>query len=267
MTENPKRIVLITGTSGGIGLAAAKLFFAKGDRVYGLSRRPCPEAGIESICADVTDEAAVRNAIKTVVSREGRLDVLICNAGFGISGAVEFTAYADTKRQFDVNFFGTSNCIRAALPEMRRQGSGMIIVTSSVAGMLSIPFQAYYSASKAALNSLVLATANEVRPYGVRVAAIMPGDIKTGFTAARTKSNAGSSDYAALSKSVATMERDEQNGMSPDVIARCMYSVSRKRNPKPLRSVGLQYKACCLLGKFLPCRLSNWIVGKMYASK
>ena len=250
MTDNPKRIVLITGASGGIGLAAAKLFFAKGDRVYGLSRRPCPEAGIESICADVTDEAAVRNAIKTVVSREGRLDVLICNAGFGISGAVEFTAYADAKRQFDVNFFGTSNCIRAALPEM-----------------VSIPFQAYYSASKAALNSLVLATANEVRPYGVRVAAIMPGDIKTGFTAARTKSNAGSSDYAALSKSVATMERDEQNGMSPDVIARCMYSVSRKRNPKPLRSVGLQYKACCLLGKFLPCRLSNWIVGKMYASK
>ena len=152
MTDNPKRIVLITGASGGIGLAAAKLFFAKGDRVYGLSRRPCPEEGIESICADVTDEAAVRNAIKTVVSREGRLDVLICNAGFGISGAVEFTAYADAKRQFDVNFFGTSNCIRAALPEMRRQGSGMIIVTSSVAGMLSIPFQAYYSASKAALN-------------------------------------------------------------------------------------------------------------------
>ena len=75
MTDNPKRIVLITGASGGIGLAAAKLFFANGDRVYGLSRRPCPEAGIESICADVTDEAAVRNAIKTVVSREGRLDV------------------------------------------------------------------------------------------------------------------------------------------------------------------------------------------------
>lgn len=84
MTDKPKRIVLITGASGGIGLAAAKLFFAKGDRVYGLSRRPCPEEGIESICADVTDEAAVRNAIKTVVSREGRLDVLICNAGFGI---------------------------------------------------------------------------------------------------------------------------------------------------------------------------------------
>lgn len=267
MTDKPRRIVLITGASGGIGLAAAKLFSAKGDRVYGMSRRPCPAAGVESVCADVTDEEAVRAAVDDIVRREGRLDVLICNAGFGISGAVEFTNGEDAKRQFDVNFFGTSNCIRAALPVMRRQHGGMIIVTSSVAGMLSIPFQAYYSASKAALNSLVLAVANEVRPYGINVAAIMPGDIKTGFTAARTKSDAGSGDYAALAKSVATMEHDEQNGMSPEVIARCMYSVSRKRRPKPLRSVGLQYKACCLLGKLLPCRISNWIVGKMYASK
>lgn len=123
MTDNPKRIVLITGTSGGIGLAAAKLFFAKGDRVYGLSRRPCPEAGIESICADVTDEAAVRNAIKTVVSREGRLDVLICNAGFGISGAVEFTAYADTKRQFDVNFSALPTAYVRPCPKCAGKGA------------------------------------------------------------------------------------------------------------------------------------------------
>lgn len=123
MTDKPKRIVLITGASGGIGLAAAKLFFAKGDRVYGLSRRPCPEAGIESICADVTDEAAVRNAIKTVVSREGRLDVLICNAGFGISGAVEFTAYADAKRQFDVNFSALPTAYVRPCPKCAGRGA------------------------------------------------------------------------------------------------------------------------------------------------
>lgn len=123
MTDNPKRIVLITGASGGIGLAAAKLFFAKGDRVYGLSRRPCPEEGIESICADVTDEAAVRNAIKTVVSREGRLDVLICNAGFGISGAVEFTAYADAKRQFDVNFSALPTAYVRPCPKCAGRGA------------------------------------------------------------------------------------------------------------------------------------------------
>lgn len=266
MTDNPKRIVLITGASGGIGLAAAKLFFANGDRVYGLSRRPCPEAGIESICADVTDEAAVRNAIKTVVSREGRLDVLVCNAGFGISGAVEFTAYADAKRQFDVNFFGTSNCIRAALPEMRRQGSGMIIVTSSVAGMLSIPFQAYYSASKAALNSLVLATANEVRPYGVRVAAIMPGDIKTGLLLQEQNRMPAAPIMLHFRNPL-----QRWNAMSrtacPPMLSHgvCIRVPQRQSASASLRR--LQYKACCLLGKFLPCRLSNWIVGKMYASK
>lgn len=259
------RIVIITGASSGIGLAACRLFLEKGDKVYGMSRRPCPEEKVISISADITDEGAVRSAIDGVFEKEGRIDVLVCNAGFGISGAVEFTEASEAKRQFDVNFFGTDACIRAALPHMREQHSGTIIVTSSVAGVLSIPFQAYYSATKAALNSLVLATANEVRPFGVKVCAVMPGDIKTGFTEARAKESNGEEIYTALKKSVATMEHDEQSGMAPKAIAEKMYSLSKQKHPKPLSTVGFMYKFFCFLGKILPIRLVNWIVGKMYA--
>ena len=261
-----KRIVIITGASSGIGLAACKLFLENGDTVYGVSRRPCPAEGVISLSADITDEAQVKAVIDEVIAREGRLDVMVCNAGFGISGAVEFTEMSEAKRQFDVNFFGTAACIKAALGPMRERKHGTVIVTSSVAGALSIPFQAYYSATKAALNSLVLATANEVRPFGVTVCAVMPGDIKTGFTDARAKESAGETEYKALKKSVETMEHDERSGMPPAAIAKRMYTLSRQKNPKPLSSVGIVYKACCLLGKILPTRLSNWIVGKLYAN-
>lgn len=259
------RITVITGASNGIGLAAAQLFQTKGDKVYCLSRTPCPDSRVVSIPCDITIDEDVLHAVQCIVKNEAKIDVLICNAGFGISGAVEFTDIDLAKKQFDVNFFGNMNVMRHVLPIMRRQHSGHIIVTSSVAGMLSIPFQAYYSASKAALNSLVLATANEVRNAGIKVAAILPGDIQTGFTAARTKLEEGEESYTSLKKSVASMERDEQNGMPPIAIAKAMYRVSTRKSPKPLSSVGIKYKACCFLGKVLPSRLSNWIVGKMYS--
>ena len=259
------RIVVITGASNGIGLAAAQLFRSRGDKVYCLSRTPCHDRQIGSLSCDITNEGDIASAIKTIADRENSIDVLICNAGFGISGAVEFTDIELAKKQFDVNFFGNMNVMRHVLPIMRRQHGGHIIVTSSVAGMLSIPFQAYYSASKAALNSLVLATANEVRDTGIKVAAVLPGDIRTGFTAAREKLEAGEESYSSLKKSVASMERDEQNGMPPIAIAKAMYRISTRKSPKPLSSVGIKYKACCFLGKVLPTRLSNWIVGKMYS--
>ncbi len=260
-----KRIVVITGASSGIGLAAVKEFIANGDRVYGISRRECPEPGSFSIPCDVTDEAAVKAAIEQVIEVEGHIDVLVCNAGFGISGAVEFTEMSEAKKQFEVNFFGTAACIRAALPYMREKRGGHIIITSSVAGSIPIPFQTYYSATKAAINALVLGTANEVRPYGVKICAVLPGDIKTGFTGAREKSEAGEKAYGALKNSVASMEKDEQNGMPPSAIAKKMLSLSKKRNPKPLSTAGFQYKLFLVLAKLLPARLTNWIVGKMYA--
>ena len=261
-----KPVLIITGASGGIGKATALLFARQGYRVYGLSRTPYDSGPVQHIPADVTKPDIIAGAVEQVLSQEGRIDLLICNAGFGISGPIEFTSLASARRQFDVNFFGAMTCIQAVLPHMRKQGYGRILCVSSVAGVLPIPFQSFYSAAKSALNALVLALANEVRPYGIRVAALMPGDIRTGFTAAREKILEGAQVYPALIPSVARMEQDEANGMDPGVIARRLYQLSRKRSLKPLYSAGLQYQLFVLLQKLLPCRLINWLVGRLYAT-
>ena len=263
--EKHNPVLLITGASGGIGKATALLFASRGYRVYGLSRSPYDSGPVQHIPADVTKPDTVAAAVEQVLSREGRIDLLICNAGFGISGPVEFTSLESAHRQFDVNFFGAMTCIQTVLPHMRQQGYGRILCVSSVAAVLSIPFQSFYSAAKAALNALVLALANEVRPHNIQVAALMPGDIRTGFTAAREKSLEGAQAYPALIPSVARMEQDEANGMDPGVIARRLYQLSRKGRLKPLYSAGLQYQLFVLLQKLLPCRLINWLVGRLYA--
>ncbi len=268
MTDIPKArpVVVISGASSGIGLAAAKLFNAKGYTVYGLNRRlPSDHQGVSYICADVTQPDSVRNAIESIWQKEHRIDILINNAGFGISGAVEFTGCDDAGKQFEVNFFGMFSCVQAVLPHMREQKHGMIINMSSVAGVIPIPFQAFYSASKAAINSLTLSLANEVRPYGIRVCAIMPGDVRTGFTSAREKTAEGREFYPALTDSVASMEKDEQNGMSPEYVAKIILRIAAKRNPKPLYVAGVSYKFLVLLNKLLPVRLANRIVGRIYA--
>ena len=147
-------VAVITGGSSGIGLNAARALRDRGLNVYELSRRAeNAEPGVTHLQADVTDETQVNAAVAEILRREGRIDILINNAGFGISGAIEFTPPQEARRQFDVNFFGMVNMNRAVLPVMRQQGGGRIVNMSSVAAPIAIPFQAYYSASKAAVRS------------------------------------------------------------------------------------------------------------------
>ena len=258
------KIAVVTGASSGIGLATAALLSESGYRVWGFSRRGGEDREtLRHLCCDVTDEAQVQAAFRTVFETEGRLDLLVNNAGFGISGAVEDTALDSAKKQLDVNFFGCFLCCKAAVPYLRQNG-GRIVNISSMAAVLSIPFQSFYSASKSAINALTLALANEVKPFGITVCALMPGDVKTGFTAAREKS-AASDCYAAVSqKSVATMEHDEQTGMSPQTLAKAVLRLATKKNPKPLSTCGAQYRLFAVLAKLLPTRLVNAIVGKIY---
>lgn len=257
-------VLVISGGSSGIGKATARLFATKGWIVYELSRSGKSTEGINHIDCDVTNYQSTAKAVETVAKQEGKINLVVCNAGFGISGAVEFTSTDDVRRQMDVNFIGTFNLTKAVLPYLRSQRGGRIIMISSVAAVLPIPYQAFYSASKAAINALALALRNEVAPFNIYVSAIMPGDVKTGFTAARQKTLEGADVYANLQKSVATMEHDEQNGMTTDFIASIVWKVANKRCPAPLYTTGFLYKVFVLLEKLLPKRLSNYIVGKLY---
>ena len=247
------KIVIITGGTSGIGLATANRLRGMGCTVYEFSRRPVADTP-NHLSVDVTDENAVKAAVAAVVGQAGRVDILINNAGFGISGAMEFTEPADAHRLMEVNLFGMDNMIRAVLPHMRAQGGGRIVNLSSVAGLYAIPFQAWYSISKAAVRALTLALANEVAPYGVQVCCVMPGDIRTGFTAAREKSSAGDDQYGGrIVRSVERMERDEQSGMSPEAAARTIVRAATKRGGvKPCYTIGFSYKCLVFLNRLLP---------------
>ena len=261
-----QKVILITGGTSGIGLHAAKTLAANGCKVYELSRREEGAEGIVHLQTDVTDERQVERAVQEILDREGRIDVVINNAGFGISGAVEFTKLEDAKKQLDVNFFGIVSVNRAVLPVLRKQGFGRIVMVSSVAGAIPIPFQTYYSVSKAAINAYALALANEVRPYGVTVCAVQPGDIQTGFTAAREKNPEGDEEYEGrIARSVSTMEHDEQNGMKPEQAGRIIAAVAQKRSKKPIYTIGFTYKLFCAIVKLLPKTFSNYLVGLLYA--
>ncbi len=259
------RVVAITGASRGIGREAARLFIQRGWMVYNLSRSPAKEPGVIDIPTDINHEQAVQAAFAQIQKQSGQLDLLINNAGFGIAGAVEFTDIKAAQSQFDVNFFGAVSCIKAALP-MLKESRGRIVFISSAAAVFAIPFQAFYSATKASVNILANALANELKPFGVSVCSLQLGDVKTDFTDARIKSLEGDDVYnGAIERSIAVMEKDEQNGMPAETIARAIYRISTKGKVKPLYTIGAKYKLFVLLNKLLPNSFVNWLIGNIYA--
>ncbi|MEE1321441.1 MAG: SDR family oxidoreductase [Acutalibacteraceae bacterium] len=261
-----EKIAIVTGGNSGIGAETAKALFECGCKVYEFSRRNIKTENIIHITCDVTDESAVGRAVYEVIDKEGRVDILVNCAGFGISGAVEFTSLESAKRQFDVNFFGTVNATKAVLQFMRKHGGGRIVNISSVAAVAHIPFQTYYSASKAAIESYTCALCNEVKPYGVTVTAIQPGDICTPFTQARNKSFDGDDVYGGrISRSVAGMEKDEKKGMSPVFAGKYIAKISLKRNVKPVYAIGGTYKILTTLCKIFPSSFRNYVIAELYA--
>lgn len=261
-----KKIAVLTGGTSGIGMQTALALKSAGYTVYELSRRAQGVEELNHLVADVTDEAAVKKAVDKIVAREGKIDVLVNNAGFGISGAVEFTKTEDAKRLFDTNFFGMVNMNRAVVPVMREAGQGRIVNISSVAGQIPIPFQTYYSAAKAATNSYTMALANELRPYGVTVCAVQPGDIKTGFTKAREKTVDGDDVYGGrIGRSVSRMEHDEQTGMDPAVAGKFIANVAMKKKVSPIYTIGASYSFLTFLTRLMSWKTMNKIIGAIYA--
>ena len=237
-----------------------------GYTVYELSRRAEGMPDICHIVADITKEETLQAAVEQVLAVEGRLDLVVNNAGFGISGAIEFTDTQEAQRLFDTLFFGMVRMNRCVIPLMRQQGHGRIVNISSVAAPVPIPFQAYYSAGKAAINAYTMALANELRSFGVTVCAVMPGDIKTGFTAARHKIIDGDDIYQGrIGRSVQRMEHDEQTGMDPAKVGRYIAAVaSREGSHHPLYATRIDYKFFVFLTKVLPARFLNWLIYQLY---
>lgn len=272
MIKNDK-VILITGASSGIGKSTAEYFFKNGYKVFGTSRKANytkKENGsgfLEMIPLDVTNEESAENAINYIVKKMNRIDILINNAGFGIAGAIEDTSIEEAKRQLETNFFGTMRMINKVLPIMRKQMNGRIINLSSVAGVISIPYQSMYSVSKYSIEALTEALRIEVKPFNIKVSMVEPGDTKTGFTDKRmVVKNAKNSIYnKTFTKSVQTMEHDERNGVSPEKVTKVIVKLVNKKNP-PIRSaVGFSYKAICFCKKILPARFFEFVVSKIYA--
>jgi NAD(P)-dependent dehydrogenase (short-subunit alcohol dehydrogenase family) len=270
MDKENQRVALVTGVSSGIGQACAAHLAARGFRVYGTSRRPAANAagGITLLTADVTDDTSVEQAVATVLDREGQLHVVVNNAGMGIAGPLESTTTEQAKRQLEVNFFGALRVCRAVLPAMRSQRSGYIVNIGSIGGLIAIPYQAMYSASKFALEGMSEALRMEVRPFGIRVVIIEPGDHKTSITQNRTLTGlpGGADVYRpSFESALAKTAHDEQSGPGPEQIARLLYRIVNQRNPRLRYTVGpIPQRAAVWLKRLAPNSLVEYGIRSYY---
>ena len=269
------KVVLITGASAGIGLSTAEQLMNNGVRVYAASRRggvsqksQNGEGEIIHVKMDVNIQEDISTVLAQIINENNRLDAVISNAGNGIAGSVEDTSAEEVKYQLETNFFGAVKIIQACIPIFRKQGYGKIIATSSVAAIVPIPFQAFYSAGKAALLVFMQALALELKPFGIQCCSILPGDTKTDFTAARKYTIASQSANSAYSvkmkKSVGKMEKDEQNGVEASFVAKKIVSQVMSKKMKVTVVPGIDYKLICFLFNRLPASLRLWVVGLIY---
>ncbi len=237
------KVILITGASSGIGRACATALAARGHRVYGTNRRTtAAPAGFDLLPMDVTDEDSVLGGVRTILAQEGRLDVVVNNSGRGFGGTVEETRLEETQKLFDVNFFGAVRLCRAVLPAMRKQRAGLIINISSIGGLMGLPFQAPYSASKYALEGFTESLRLELSGLGIHAVLVEPGDVATAFTANRLHAAAASdpaSPYAArYRRAIAKIESDERHGVAAERVAQTVVRVVASRKPQPRYLVG-----------------------------
>lgn len=273
--ERNVKVVLVTGGSSGIGAAAAKLMCDAGMTVYAASRSgKAPEgysgAGdMHPVVMDVNDATAVETVVDGIVAEQGRLDAVVCNAGNGIAGPVEETSIEEVEAQFMTTFYGVVKTIDACLPVFRKQGYGRIVTVSSVAAVAPLPYQGFYSAVKAGILNLTKALAIETRDFGIQCCSVMPGDVKTGFTAARKvalKAQDGNSPYFLRTlKAIEAMTKDEYNGMEPEVIGRAILRQLQRKRMRPEVTPTVLYSLLVWAIRRFPQSFVLKIIGKMYS--
>jgi NAD(P)-dependent dehydrogenase (short-subunit alcohol dehydrogenase family) len=262
------KVVLVTGCSSGIGKSIADLLGARGARTYGGSRTACQPKRWTFLRLDVTDEASVQEAIDEVVRREGRLDAVVTCAGVGLAGPFEATTDGEAQRHFDVNFFGTTRVIRSALPVMRAQRSGRIIVIGSIGGLIGLPFSAHYSAAKFALDGMVEALRTEIRPFGIQATIVHPGDLNTSFGASRIfvqDVDAAKAYGDVPRRTLEYYQLQENSAPGPAGVARRVLRLMSRRSLPVRVVVGSPLEKLGVLGKrFLDGRSFEYALRKAY---
>lgn len=256
------KVVLITGVSSGFGKHTAQILAQNGHIVYGTIRNDMDDLkDIHCLKMNLVDIQSIKDAVKTVVEKEKRIDVLINNAGMHTGGSIETSPYENAKLQIDTNFSGTVIMIREVLPVMRNQNSGTIINISSIGGLMGLPFQGFYSAAKFAIEGLSEALRMEVKQFNINVVVINPGDFHTSNTPnrrnylAKTKGDPYGEQFQ---KTLAIIEKDENGGWSPDILAKKLVRIVEMKNPANRYVIAsLEQKSAVLLKKLLP---SKWFM-------
>lgn len=258
-----KKIIVVGGSSG-IGLATAQMLARRGHAVTNISRTECPDEQVKSLQADVTDESAFANALQEAC--KNGVDALVYSAGFSMAAPVEHAKEEDYRYLFGVNFFGAARAVQAVLPTMRAQNFGRIVLVGSVGGVLPIAYDAFYSASKAALSMFCRELNLEINPYGVYATTVLPGGTATRFTFKRkvyTSEAAGV--YAEdLQKSVSALAEIEQGGMAASEVANTILATLNAEHPPLSVAAGAKNKLYRLSAKILPEKLSTYMVGCKY---
>jgi short-subunit dehydrogenase len=250
-----KQVVLITGASSGIGRVTSELFVKQGYTVFGTSRSDKAKLaeGVHPIVLDVTDATSVNGAVKTMLRQTGRIDVVVNNAGYGLSGAVEETSIDEAKAQFETNFFGLARVVNEILPTMRQQTSGRIINISSVVGFLPSPYMAYYAASKHAVEGYTESLDHEVRTMGIRAISIEPAFTKTAFESQTVAAVNNLSAFAeGRSLAAAALKDGISKGADPLVVAKVIWTAATATKPKPRYQAGGQARFLSMLRNYAP---------------
>ena len=267
-----QKVILITGISSGFGKKTAELLAKKGHKVYGTVRKETDINPLVNVLKlDLTDQQSVQMAVEKVLKKEGRIDVLVNNAGMHTGGSIETTAVENAKMQLDTNIMGLVYMLKEVLPAMRKQNNGTIINFGSIGGLMGLPFQGFYSASKFAIEGLSEALRMELKQFNIKVVVINPGDFHTNNTANRRNflANSVNDPYAEqFTKTLAVIEKDENAGWDPEVLARKLLKIIETKNPCHRYVIAsAEQKLAVILKRLLPSGLFMKILAPHYGIK
>ena len=265
-----KKIILITGISSGFGKQTAKLLAEKGHNVYGTVRKDRqPDELVHYLMMDLMDSVSIKKAVAAVMEKEGRIDVLINNAGMHTGGPIETSPIENIKLQMDTNFLGMAQITREVLPIMRKQGGGTIINFSSIGGLMGLPFQPFYSAGKFAIEGFSEALRMEVNQFNIKIVLINPGDFHTNNSANRRNflapTDVNDPYHEQYEKTMAIIEKDEANGWEPVVLAKKLVKIVECKNPNQRYIIAsFEQKLAVALKYIIPGKLFRMILQDHY---